>query len=149
MYDMSMSRNTMYALVALLLVILLGSAGGYWAIKKIRAKRYQANQEYKYEGKLTLSREGMEAAVFEAAVLSGNTLDEAVEKHDLVNRWGLNDAEAAKLKIKEKFIVKVKGLEVSLSYQDKDKDLAKQILETLMNSFYAKERAKRGLPPKM
>lgn len=146
MYDPVMSRNTMYSLVALMLVILIGGAGAYWAVKKYRQKQ---RQEYRCEGKLTLSQGGVDAETFKKAVISGNTLDETVEKHSLVAKWNLADAEAAKARIVEKFTVRVEGMEVFIGYQDKDKHLAKAILETLMHSFYAKEKAKHGLPAKM
>ncbi|BDS06128.1 hypothetical protein NT6N_11680 [Oceaniferula spumae] len=139
-----MSRNTMYAIIALLLVVILGAAGGYWAVKKIRAKQ---NQEFRYEGKLTVVKEGVDPETFKMAVLTGDTLDETIEKHNLVAQWKLADAEAAKAKIKEKFIVKVSGLEVTLSYQDKDQALAKDILGTLMDSFYKRQKAMRGGAP--
>jgi len=127
----------MYALIALLLVILIGAGGGYWAIKKIRAKQ---NQEFRYEGKLTLLEEGLDPIVFKKAVLSGSTLDDTIKKHDLLTRWGMTDVAAAKERITSKFSVKVEGLEVTLGYRDKDKILAKEILETLMKSFYAKRK---------
>jgi len=139
---LTMSKNTMYALVALLLVVVIGSAGGYWAIKKIRTKQ---NQEFRYEGTVTLVQEGADPVVFKQAVLSGSVMDEVIEKHDLLARWEMTDPAAAKARIEDKFAVQIQGLKVTISYQDKDKLLAKDILETLMQMFSAKQNAARGL----
>jgi len=136
-----MSRNTMYAAIGLMLVIIIGAAGAYWGIKKFRQKQ---NQEYRYEGTLTAAREGVDAKLFKASVLTEEVLSETIAKHDLINKWELPDEDATKAKLKEKFTVKVKGLEVTLGYQDKDKVLAKDILNTLMASFYEQAKAQRS-----
>lgn len=122
----------MYALVALLLVVLVGAAGGYWAFNKIKDKR---NQEFRYEGKITLLKEGADPLEFKDAVLADVTLENTIKEHDLVARWELADAQAAKAHIRQRFYAKVNGLEVTIGYQDKDKNLAKSILESLMKNF--------------
>ncbi len=122
----------MYALVVLLLVILIGAGGGYWAVKKIRAKQ---NQEFLYEGKMTLIKEGIDAAELKNAFLVDSVLDGMIQELDLVTRWELPDAEAAKAQIRQKFKVKINGLEVTFRYKDKDKNLAQQILKRLVEGF--------------
>lgn len=131
----------MYASIGLMLVIILGAAGAYWGIKKFRQKQ---NQEFRYEGTLTAARDGVDAKLFKTSVLTDEVMAEAIVKHDLINRWALTDEEAAKARLKEKFSVRVNGLEVTLGYQDKDKELAKEVLNTLMGSFYEKAKAQRG-----
>lgn len=127
----------MYALIALLLVVLIGAGGGYWAVKKIRTKQ---NQEFRYEGKITLLKEGVDPAAFKSAVLTDTAMDHALQELDLVKRWELLDAEAAKARLRQKFSVKVEGVEVTIGYRDKDKNLAKEILENLMKSFAKSQR---------
>lgn len=122
----------MYALVTLLLVVLIGAGGGYWAIKKIRTKQ---NQEVRCEAKLTLKEEGANPADLKEAFLSDMAIDHAIKEYDLVTRWELADGDAAKGRIRQKFTVKIDGLEVILGYQDKDKHLAQEVLTSLMNSF--------------
>lgn len=127
-----MNRNIKLAIAAILLVV-LGAGGllvGYKGYKKYRA---QQNQEFRYEGKITLTRPGIEADSIKEGMLAEGLLDIIVEHYNLVSVWGLDSPEAAKDKIRKKFGVKIIGSEASLTYQDKDKDLAKTLLKTIVN----------------
>ena len=127
-----MNRNTKLAIAALLMVV-LGAGGlfvGYKGYKKFQAKQ---NQEFRYEGKITIARAGIEADAIKQGMLSEALLNKIVAHHNLVSVWGLDSPEAAKEKIRQKFGVKVVGLEATLTYQDKNKELAKTMLETIVN----------------
>ena len=119
----------MLAFVALLLVVVVGMSGTYWAYKKYRAKQ---RQEFRYEGKMMLKREGVDSETLKNSIISDAVLDRVIKDYDLVQTWGLADADAAKARIREKFHLKVVGLEVTISYQDRDKDLVKNLLEALV-----------------
>ncbi len=122
----------MLAFVALLLVVVVGMGGTYWAYKKYRAKQ---RQEFRYEGKMMLKREGADAEAVKSSIISDAVLDRVIKDYDLVNTWGLADVDAAKARIRQKFQVGVSGLEVSISYQDRDKELAQNLLKALVQSM--------------
>ncbi|MBK1831447.1 hypothetical protein JIN77_11965 [Verrucomicrobiaceae bacterium R5-34] len=136
-----MSRNTLYASIALMLVVLIGSAGAYWGIKKFRQKQ---NQEFRFEGKLTVRQDGVEPDKFKEAILTDAVMTKAITEHDLVSRWGLSDEVAAKVKLTEKFSVKVEGREITVGFQDKDKSLAQAVLKSLMASLYEQAHGKQS-----
>ncbi len=135
-----MKRNTMLAFVALLMVVIIGAGGAYWAIKKYRA---QKNQEFLYEGKMGQAKEGFSIDVFEQQILSDDLLDQIIEEHQLVTVWGLADSAAAKEQIKQKFTIKLDGSEVKARYQDKDKVLAQKVLESIVKGYYLKLRGRQ------
>lgn len=132
-----MNRNTKLAIVALLLVV-LGTGGlfvGYKGYRKYQAKQ---NQEFRFEGTMGQARDGFDKEVFKKGILADELLDAVIEKHQLVELWGMGDAATAKAKINQKFIVKLDAMVVKVSYQDKNKDLAKAILQSIVNGYYAK-----------
>ena len=121
----------MLAFVALLLVVVVGMSGAYWAYKKYRAKQ---RQEFRYEGKMMLKREGADPEALKKSMISDAVLERVINDYDLVNTWELADVDAAKARIREKFHVGVTGLEVRISYQDRDKELAHNLLKALVQS---------------
>ncbi len=127
----------MLAFVALLLVVVVGMSGAYWAYKKYRAKQ---RQEFRYEGTMMLKREGADAEALRESMSSDAVLERVINDYDLVNRWELADVDAAKARIREKFHVSVTGLEVRISYQDRDKELAQNLLTALVQSVYSKSQ---------
>ncbi len=140
-----MSRNTMLSIVALLLVALVGGAGAFWAYKKYKQKQ---NREFRYEGTMGTAKENFDASQFKANILDDATMDATVEKHQLVSVWGVADSAAAKARLQEKFLIKVSDGVVKVSFQDKDKELAKSVLETVVNLYYKKVNAGRlSVPP--
>ncbi|MFK7909369.1 MAG: hypothetical protein AB8F34_02085 [Akkermansiaceae bacterium] len=132
-----MSRNTILALVALLLVALFGGAGAFWAYKKYKQKQ---NQEFRFEGSMGTAREGFDPKVFKAMILDQKVMSDTVAKHDLVSVWSVADEAAAVTKLQKKFSVSVSEGTVKVSYQDKDKDLAKAILESIVKAYYSKHQ---------
>lgn len=119
----------MLAFVALLLVVVVGMSGAYWAYKKYRAKQ---RQEFRYEGKMMLKREGADPEALKKSMVSDAVLERVINDYDLVNTWELAHVDAAKARIREKFHVSVTGLEVRISYQDRDKELAHNLLKALV-----------------
>ena len=132
----------MYAFIGLLMVVLIGIGGGYWAIKKIRDKN---NQEFIYKWQSTLVKENVGAEEFKNAVLTESTVDETIKDLKLLERWGMSDPEAAKEQIRNKFLVTIKGQSVMVTYQDKDKALSQEILTSLLLSFERKQSVSREL----
>ena len=122
----------MLSIVALMLVALVGGAGAFWAYKKYKQEKEKENQEYRIEGSLGKAKEGFDAKMFKDLVLDDVTLSATVKKHQLVSAWGVADENAAKAQLQEKFTVYVKDGEVRVTYQDKDKDLVKSILTTIL-----------------
>ena len=132
-----MNRNTKLSIAALLLVV-LGIGGlfvGYKGYKKYKAKQ---NQEFRFEGTMGQVRDGFDKDVFKQAMLTDELLDAVIEKHALVELWETGDTATAKAKIREKFIVKVDAMIVKVSYQDKNKELSKAVLQSIVNGYYAK-----------
>lgn len=132
----------MYAFIGLLMVVLIGIGGGYWAIKKIRDKN---NQEFIYKWQSTLVKENVDAEEFKNAVLTDFTVDETIKDLKLLERWGMSDPEAAKEQIRNKFLVTINGQSVMVTYQDKDKALSQEILKSLLLSFERKQSVSREL----
>ncbi len=83
-------------------------------------------------------RDGFDKDVFKQAILTDELLDAVIEKHALVELWETGDTATAKAKIREKFIVKVDAMIVKVSYQDKNKELSKAVLQSIVNGYYAK-----------
>lgn len=134
----------MLAFVALLLVALVGVVGARWAYKKYQQKQ---NQEFRYEGAMGSPKAGFDEEVFKTSVLTDSVLSDVVEKHQLVQVWSMADATAAKERIKQKFQVKVDAGVVKVSYQDKDKGLAKAVLESVVNAYYKKVQGGQPAAP--
>jgi len=124
-------RNTILIYAALLLVAVVGAGGAYWGIKKYRAKQ---RQEFRFEGKMMLEKEGADPEAIKNSIISDTVLDRVIKDYDLVSAWGLTGVDAAKSQIRNKFLVRVEGLEISLTYQDRDKDLAKNLLKALLEN---------------
>jgi hypothetical protein len=96
------------------------------------------------------AKEGLDPVIFKSDILSETVMDATIEKHQLIKVWDVSDAAAAKAQLKEKFSVKIIDGAVKVGYQDKDKDLAKAILETIANTYYVKYKEAQGsgsLPP--
>ncbi len=133
----------MLSLVALLLVGAVGVTGAYWAYKKYRQKE---RQEFRFEFPMGNAMEGFDAKVFKSYILTDEVLDTVIKKNQLVSVWAVADEAAAKAIIREKFIVLIADGEVSVSYQGKDKDLSKAVLETIIDSYRAKLSAPSSIP---
>ncbi|MBT8037509.1 MAG: hypothetical protein KJO21_08185 [Verrucomicrobiae bacterium] len=127
-----MKRNTVIVVVALLVVVLVGAGGSYWAYKKYRNKPLQ---EYRYEGTLTLAKEVNNPEELKKRMMTDEILDDVIQDYDLVNRWGVADTDAVKARLREKFKVSVSGVTVKVSYQDRDKDLAQNLLKSLVQKL--------------
>ncbi|MCP5538103.1 MAG: hypothetical protein H7A51_17960 [Akkermansiaceae bacterium] len=147
-----MKRNTTFSLVAFILVV-LGGVGMFVAYKGYKKYKAKQNQEFRFEGTMGKAREGFDKEIFKQAVLSEDTLDKVVESHQLVDVWGVADAAAAKERIKQKFTVKLEAMVVKVTYQDKNKDLAQKILQSIVSSYYEKVKgisappSEPGAPP--
>ncbi len=141
-----MNRNTMYSGLAVFLV-LLGGVGlyvGYKGYKKYKAKQ---NQEIRYQVAVGKVQDGFNKEAFKNALLSDEMLEHVIEKNDLLAAWGMTDVEAAKSRIREKFHVTVEAMEVRVSYQDKDKDLAKRVLQTILDRMKSSASAPPAARP--
>jgi hypothetical protein len=137
-----MSRKTMLIVFALVSVVLVGLAGSYWAYKKIQQKR---NQEYRFEAKMNFW-EGFEVNKFRAFVLTDDTLVKVIESNDLVDFWEVADTETAMFRMREKFKVRVVEMQIRVSFQDRDKEMAQKVLHDLMGAYQEKVKAVQGLP---
>lgn len=135
-----MKKNGLLVAVTLVLILVLGLGGSYWAYKKIQTKRHQ---EYRYEGKLKVGP-GFEEDVFKALILADESLESVIDKFDLLQVWGLADTPAAKARIRSKFSLKLEAGELKISYQDKNKELAPKILQELMALYQAKIKKLRS-----
>lgn len=132
----------MLSIVALLLVAVVGGAGAFWAYKKYKQRQ---NQEYRYEGSVGTAKEGFDPAELKPVMLDETAMNAAIEKHKLVSAWGVAGEAEAKARLQEKFTVTFSAGVVKVGYQDKDPQLAKSILETVMKSYY--ERHQAGTAP--
>lgn len=134
----------MLALVALMLVGLVGLGGAYWAYKKYKQKQ---NQEFMYQGTMGTPREGFDAKVFKNSVLTDAVVSKLVEEHQLASKWQISEGDAMQ-RVRDKFRVSTKEGKVTVSYQDKDKQLAKQVLEDIVRMYYERMRASGRMPVK-
>ena len=130
----------MLIVFTLLSVTLLGLAGSYWAYKKIQQKRHQ---EYRCEVFLPW-RAGFDAKKFKDFALTDDVLAKLIESNDLVQVWKVADAETAMVRVREKFKVQVVDAQIRLSYQDRDKELAKKILQGVLVAY--QERVRPQIP---
>lgn len=142
MYANTMSRNTMLAIVALMLVALVGGAGAFWAYKKYKQKQ---SQEYQMEGTIKISSETFDLDGFKKMILADEVLDGVVEKHQLISAWGVADESAAKAQLKKKFTASINEGDLKVRYQDKDKELAASILKTML-ALYREKYSPVGQP---
>ena len=138
-----MNRNTTLAIAAVLLVI-LGAGGMYTLYKGYKKYRAEQRKEYRFEGKLGTVSEGFDVEGFKKQILADEHLNQVIEAHDLVNLWEVDDAGAAKKRIREKFTVQVDGVTLKVSYRDRDKDTAHVILQSIVKSYAT---SKRQAPP--
>ncbi len=128
----------MLTFVALLMVMIVGAGGAYWVVKKYRAQKRAANQEFRYEGKMGQAKEGFDIGAFKQQVLTDDLLDQVIEEHHLIDVWGVDDSAEAKERVKKKFIVGLDGSQVKVSYQDKSKELAQKILRSIVTGYVGK-----------
>jgi len=128
----------MLTFIALLMVLIVGAGGAYWGVKKYRAQKRAANQEFRYEGKMGQAKEGFSIDAFKQQILSDDLLDRVIEEHQLISAWGTADSAAAKERIKQKFTVILEDDEVKARYQDKNKELAQKVLQSIVKGYFVK-----------
>ncbi len=138
-----MKRNTTIALAAVLLLV-LGAGGLFVAYKGY--KRYQArqNQEFRYEGTMGKAAEGFQIEAFKRHLLRDDALEHVIKENKLIEVWGLENMEDAKIRIRAKFDVKLENAEVKVSYQDKDKQTAHDVLKAIVQRHYEKLQASKA-----
>lgn len=138
MYFRIVSRKTIISIVALLFIALVGGAGAIWAYKKYKNKQ---NQEFRFQGTLGTANANFDEVAFKAVILDDSAMEAVVKKHQLVSVWGVSGVDAAKTILQQKFSVKVSEGSVNVTYQDKDKVLAKAVLETIVNNYFDNGRS--------
>ncbi|MGB2402593.1 MAG: hypothetical protein ACPIA7_04200 [Akkermansiaceae bacterium] len=138
-----MKRNTTIVLAAILLLV-IGSGGLFVAYKGY--KRYQArqNQEFRYEGTMGKAAAGFQLEAFKRHLLSDDALEHVIKEQKLIDVWGLDDMDAAKIHIRGKFDVKLENAEVKVSYQDRDKQTAHDVLKAIVQRHYEKLQATKA-----
>ena len=138
-----MKRNTTIALAAVLLLV-LGAGGLFVACKGY--KRYQArqNQEFRYEGTMGKAAEGFQIEAFKRHLLRDDALEHVIKENKLIEVWGLENMGDAKIRIRAKFDVKLENAEVKVSYQDKDKQTAHDVLKAIVQRHYEKLQASKA-----
>ena len=138
-----MKRNTTIALAAVLLLV-LGAGGLFVAYKGY--KRYQArqNQEFRYEGTMGKAAEGFQIEAFKRHLLRDDALEHVIKENKLIEVWGLENMEDVKIRIRAKFDVKLENAEVKVSYQDKDKQTAHDVLKAIVQRHYEKLQASKA-----
>lgn len=77
-------------------------------------------------------------------MLADDVLEHVIEEHKLIDLWQLKDLETAKTRIREKFSVSLENAEVKVSYQDKSKQTAHEILKLIVQRYYEKLKAAGG-----
>ena len=134
----------MTAIVALLLVALVGGAGAFWAYKKYQQKQ---NQEYELEGEMPFAvKAGTQPENVKKEMLSVDLLDQVIEKHNLLEMWGMSDKAAAQERIREKFNVIIEDTKLRVTYRGKDKELTQDVLHSIANGFIDKMKKARAVP---
>lgn len=131
-------KHRLKILLASFLLVTLGAGGLIVAYKGYRKYQARKHQEFKYEGALGRAPDGFKLEMFKAFVLSDEILDDLIAEKNLVDVWGCPNAEAAKRQIRAKFIVKMEDSVVRVSYQDKNKQVAHDILQTIVQSYRQK-----------
>ena len=135
-----MKRSTIIVLAAVLLLI-VGSGGIFVACKGIERYKAKQNQEFRFEGTMGKAAEGFQIDSFRRHMLADDVLEHVIEEHKLIDLWQLKDLEAAKARIREKFSVSLENAEVKVSYQDKSKQTAHEILKLIVQRYYEKLKA--------
>jgi len=130
-----MKRNTILTLVALVLIALVGLGGAFWGYKKYKQRRALANREYRYEGAIWKAKEGFDYQSVKGKILNDTLLNDVIASNDLVSKWGLEDVDAAKDRIRERFTIKVVDSKVVIGYRDKDKEIAEKVLKAIFKSL--------------
>ena len=85
--------------------------------------------------------EGFQLEAFKRHLLRDDAIEHVIEEQKLIELWGLEDVEAAKIRIRSKFGVKLENAEVKVSYQDKDKQVAHDILKAIIQRYYEQLQA--------
>ena len=135
-----MKRNTTIALAAVLLLV-LGSGGLFVAYKGYKKYQARQNQEFRYEGTMGKAAEGFQVEAFKRHLLKDDALEHVITEQKLIDLWGLDDMEAAKIRIRAKFEVKLENAEVKVSYQDNNKQIAHDILKAIVQRHYEQLQA--------
>ncbi len=135
-----MKRNTTIALAAVLLLI-LGTGGLFVAYKGYKKYQARQNQEFRYEGTMGKPSEGFQLDAFKRHLLRDDVLEHVIVEHKLQGAWGLNDAEAAKIRMRSKFDVRLVDAEVKVSYRDKNQEIAHNILKAIVQRYYEQLKA--------
>jgi hypothetical protein len=135
-----MKRNTTIALAAVLLLV-LGSGGLFVAYKGYKKYQARQNQEFRYEGTMGKAAEGFQVEAFKRHLLKDDALEHVITEQKLIDLWGLDDMEAAKIRIRAKFEVELENAEVKVSYQDKSKQIAYDILKAIVQRHYEQLQA--------
>ena len=138
-----MKRSTIIVLAAVLLLI-VGSGGIFVACKGIERYKAKQNQEFRFEGTMGKAAEGFQIDSFRRHMLADDVLEHVIEEHKLIDLWQLKDLEAAKARIRGKFSVSLENAEVKVSYQDKSKQTAHEILKLIVQRYYEKLKAAGG-----
>ncbi|MDG1357949.1 MAG: hypothetical protein P8P36_07130 [Akkermansiaceae bacterium] len=135
-----MKRNTTIALAAVLLLI-LGTGG--WIVAYKGYKKYQArqNQEFRYEGTMGKPAQGFQLDAFKRHLLRDDAIEHVIVEQKLVDAWGLDDLEAAKIRMRSKSDVNLVNAELKVSYQDKNKQIAHDILKAIVQRYYEQLQA--------
>lgn len=135
-----MNRNVKLAIVAVLLVA-LGGGGLYVLYKGYKKYRPDKPKEVRYGGTLGEAPEGFDVEGFKKSLLADDLLEQVIVKHDLVKAWGMDDVAAAKSRIRQKFTVEHDGAMVKVAYQDKNKEIALGVMQSIMKIYYQKMKA--------
>lgn len=132
-----MKRNALLAIAAMVMVA-LGTGALYVSYKKY--KKYRADQlrEFKLIGTIGEAREGLDIEDYKKRLLADGVLDQVIEKYDLVNVWEMDDVAGAKSRIIGKFAIVLDGQKVKVSYQDKNKQVAHDILRFIIEEHFKK-----------
>lgn len=132
-----MQRSWKILLVAFLLAV-LGTGGLFVAYKGYRKYQAMQHQEYRCEGALGKAPDGFKLEMFKEFVLADEILEDLIQEKNLVELWDSVDAEAAKKRIRAKFIVTMEDSVVKVSYQDKNQQVARDILQTIVQRYREK-----------
>ena len=135
-----MKRSTIIVLAAVVLLI-VGSGGIFVAYKVYKKHQAKQNQEFRFEGTMGKAAEGFQLDSFRRHMLADDVLEDVIEENKLIDLWQLKDMEAAKTRIREKFSVSLENAEVKVSYQDKSKQTAHEILKLIVQRYYEKLKA--------
>lgn len=129
-----MKRSTTVVLVSILLV-LVGTGSLFVAYKGWRKYQAKQNQEFRFEGTVGNASQGFQLDVFRQYLLTDEVLNPVIEELNLVNEWEMSDVETAKRRIREKFNVRLENAQVKVSYQDKNKEIAHNVLKAIIKHY--------------